>query len=364
MRFFPRSILSALALVLLASLIPGAQSQAQTVYVNRCTAGSGDGSPSNPYNTLTRAVDLAPPGSTLVVQGGSYPERLTIGQLSNQKNLTITAQRGPALIGGYFVGIQENICVPVTRREGTPFDPNSPANCAGNPPGARAKLYYPAAAPGDAPVACGGPFPLIVYAHARRFIDYPLCDWSQPGPPVDQDYRQLDGILTRLAAAGIIVVSVDVSWSGDALTERSFMVDALAYARDENARPGSRLQGAVNLVRVGLMGHSTGGEAAIRAAACLNGRCPPELRLADVRVSAVALLAPGFEADDPHESLDVMGMNAPVLIIYGTKDTQQVHDDPLKVYGMAGRPKHLVIVTGANHYGYTDGICIGGGGGG
>jgi hypothetical protein len=53
-----------------------------------------------------------------------------------------------------------------------------------------------------------------------------------------------------------------------------------------------------------------------------------------------------------------MGMNAPVLIIYGTKDTQQVHDDPLQVYGMAGRPKHLVVVTGANHYGYTDGICI------
>lgn len=25
---------------------------------------------------------------------------------------------------------------------------------------------------------------------------------------------------------------------------------------------------------------------------------------------------------------------------------------------MANPPKHLVVVTGANHYGYTDGICI------
>jgi len=53
----------------------------------------------------------------------------------------------------------------------------------------------------------------------------------------------------------------------------------------------------------------------------------------------------------------VFGMASPALVIYGTNDTQQVHDDPLKIYGMASPPKYLVIVTGANHYGYTDGIC-------
>jgi hypothetical protein len=302
-------------------------------------------------------VEQAVPGSIIVLQGGSYPERLTIGQLSNQKNLTITAQRGPALIGGYFVGMQENICVPVTQREGTPFNPNSPANCAGagTPPGVHAKLYYPGTAPSDAPVSCGGPFPLIVYAHAVRF--QALCDWSHPGP-ANEDYRHVEGLLTRLAAAGIIVISVDVSWAGDNITEASVMVDALAYALNEDARPGSRLQGAVASFQVGLMGHSTGGAAAIHAAACLNSRCPPQLRLAGVRVGAVGLLAPGFEGG-PHDAADVRGMNAPVLVIHGTKESdQQVGNGPLTIYEMANSPKYLVVVAGANHYGYTDGICI------
>jgi len=93
MRLFPKPILSALALVLLAG-VASVPLQAQQVYVNGCAAGPGDGSPSDPYNTLTRAVTEAAPGCTLVVQGGSYPERLTI-----QKNLTITASGGPVLVG-------------------------------------------------------------------------------------------------------------------------------------------------------------------------------------------------------------------------------------------------------------------------
>jgi nitrous oxidase accessory protein NosD len=108
MRSVVNPILTGLVLVLLTGLVAGAQSQAQTVYVNGCAAGPGNGSLSNPYNTLTRAVDLAPPGSPLVVQSGSYPERLTI-----EKKLTITASGGPVLIGQYYVGTQE-ICIPIS----------------------------------------------------------------------------------------------------------------------------------------------------------------------------------------------------------------------------------------------------------
>jgi hypothetical protein len=360
MRVFFNSILSVFTLTLLVghfsartSTTIGSPQQADgNPPVIGAAAGPSDSAQSRPCISLSQIVEQAAPGSTLVLQGGSYPERLTI-----QKRLTITAQRGPALIGGYFVGMQENICVPVTQREGTPFNPNSPANCAsaGNPPGVRAKLYYPAAAPGDAPVGCGGPFPLIVYAHAVRNGD--LCDWSNPGPK-QRDYLQAEGLLTRLAAAGIIVISVDLSWANENITEASVMVDAVAYALNENARSGSRLHGAVASFQMGLMGHSTGGAAAIHAAACLNGLCPPQLRLAGVRVGAVGLLAPGFEGG-PHDSDDVRGMNAPVLVIHGTNESdQQVGNGPLTIYEMANSPKSLVVVAGANHYGYTDGICI------
>jgi hypothetical protein len=144
------------------------------------------------------------------------------------------------------------------------FDLSSLVNCADSPPGARAKLYYPATTTGK--VACGQPFPLIIYVHGRR-NDCPLCDWSHPGP-TSEDYHQAEGLLRRLAAAGVLVISVDVSWvQSDDISKGAIIVNALAYALGENARSGALLQGAVNPARVGLMGHSTGGSGAIRAAA-------------------------------------------------------------------------------------------------
>jgi hypothetical protein len=65
----------------------------------------------------------------------------------------------------------------------------------------------------------------------------------------------------------------------------------------------------------------------------------------------VGLLAPAYEG--------VSASPFPMLVIYGTNDTpNQVGDGPLKVYGHANAPKHLVVLTGANHFGYTDSICI------
>src|SRR5262249_42428561 len=172
MRIFPKLILSVLILVLLACIAP-ISLQAQQVNVNSCVLGPGDGSLFNPFNTLTRAVASSAPGSTLAVQTGSYPEHLTI-----QKNLTITAIGGQVLVGEYYVGTQE-ICVPIIDQT-YGLDFTFSVNCAGNLPGVRAKLYYPTTSPGGATVACGKPFPLIVYAHGKRFISYysPLCDWS------------------------------------------------------------------------------------------------------------------------------------------------------------------------------------------
>jgi dienelactone hydrolase len=343
MRFFAKPILSTFALVLLAGLIPGAQSQAQTVYVSGCAAGPGDGSPSNPYKTLTRAVEQTPPGSTLVVQGGSYPERLTI-----QKRLTITASGGPVQIGQYFVGTQE-ICVPITDRSCGSFENQNLVNCGGDPPSVHAKLYYPAVGPGNAPMACGGPFPLIIYAHGKRLCPL-LCDWSHPGP-IQEDYRQAEGLLAPLAALGFIVVSVDVTWSlTTTLGKAMIILNTLAFVRDENRRAGSLLKGAVNLTRVALAGHSTGATAAVEAVRNLRmNLCGRNLGLDGIRIAALALLAPGLYTDP---------INAPVLVMYGTEDKQQVGDDPLRQYGSASPPKHLVIISGANHYGYTDGICV------
>lgn len=93
MRFVLKPLFIILTLVPLVAMAP-LSPQAQEVYVDRCAFGGGDGSRDNPYNTLPRAVAEALPGSTLVVQTGTYPERFNI-----QKNLTITAVGGPVRIG-------------------------------------------------------------------------------------------------------------------------------------------------------------------------------------------------------------------------------------------------------------------------
>src|SRR5262249_48281383 len=254
---------------------------------------------------------------------------------------------GQVLVGEYYVGTQE-ICVPIIDQT-YGLDFTFSVNCAGNLPGVRAKLYYPTTSPGGATVACGKPFPLIVYAHGKRFISYysPLCDWSNPGP-INEDYRQADGILSALAAAGFIVISVDVTAAlQDISGKAEIMLNTIAFARNENARSGSPLAGAVNLSRVGLAGPSIGGGAAIEAANCLQENCHPRLNLGGIRAAALGLLAPGS-----YTSSDISQVNAPVLVIYGTRDSQQVQNQPLEIYGFANQPKHLVMVTGANHFGY------------
>ena len=54
----------------------------------------------------------------------------------------------------------------------------------------------------------------------------------------------------------------------------------------------------------------------------------------------------------------------PVLILHGTQDTSTfgAQNAPLDIFAAASATKHLVKIDGANHFGYTDGICIPGDG--
>ncbi|MCH7478822.1 MAG: hypothetical protein IIA14_12085, partial [SAR324 cluster bacterium] len=112
---------------------------------------------------------------------------------------------------------------------------------------------------------CGGPFPVVVYAHGHRTPTEVLCSWSDPGP-VHQDYLQAEEILTRLATSGMIVISPDVSCGEFNIGRASVMLNALAYLRDEHGSSGSVLEGGVDMRRIGLAGHSRGGGGAIFAA--------------------------------------------------------------------------------------------------
>src|SRR5262245_501168 len=93
MRLFLKPVL----MILVSILLPGgppAPAQAQTYYVDSYAEGGGDGSPSRPYDTFSRAVEEVRPGSTLIIRKGSYAALFPI-----QKKLTLEGEGGPVQIG-------------------------------------------------------------------------------------------------------------------------------------------------------------------------------------------------------------------------------------------------------------------------
>jgi len=309
------------------------QSHAQ-IYVDACASGFFEnGTLLFPYKTLAKAVEHANafPGSNIIMKGGVYPEALTISD-----PLTMTAYDGSALIGGYSVGWRD-VILELSSGQFT-----------------NARVYYPAWSGGqNTQIAspCEGGFPGIVYAHGKRVSDN-LCSWCDDALRTDitKDYLQAEGILARLASSGII--SISFNWHGLTIHYHwwepskdhiaQYVIDAITYL-------GNEFGDDIDMKHAGLIGHSTGGAAVIKAAEILSiDRNPPAL------IKGVGLIAPSYPF--MQSNLNPIG---PVLVINGTREHPcQVGLQPLEIYCEAAPPKHLVYVTGANHFGYTDGICL------
>ncbi|XYH99048.1 alpha/beta hydrolase [Sorangium sp. So ce1128] len=201
-----------------------------------------------------------------------------------------------------------------------------------------ALLYYPAQADGEeAPLSPGGPYPVVAIAHERRL----RTSAATPGAPVDvdQDYRQLAGVMAHLSRWGLVVIAPDLSWltPDDAPLRRAAVLrDALSHLR-----AGSRGPLLADFDRVGLLGHGLGAQAAL----ALSLDASPLFH-----IRAVALLAPAGELERAPR-IEALAPR-PVLVVRGTADPIAA-DLPAALYDRARAPKHLVTVPGANHFGYT-----------
>lgn len=132
------------------------------------------------------------------------------------------------------------------------------------------RVWYP-----DGP----GPFPLVLIVHGNHH----MMDFSDPG------YEYLGELF---ASRGIIFVSIgenflNMSWTDIRMFGIRGLVDEeaargwillknLELFRTWNATPGTPFSGKVDMDRIGLIGHSRGGEAAVVAAELNNMPCYPE----------------------------------------------------------------------------------------
>jgi hypothetical protein len=332
---FPKTLARGWFLTLMAFsfLIPIHLCQAQ-IYVDPCAPVEGDGSQANPFKTLVSAVDKAKttPGSdNIVMKSGEYLETLTIDEA-----VTLTAQGGSAFVGRAGGLGWRNMSINV-----------------GNGLTTNARAYYPSNGNGEnAAISCGTTFPVIVYVHGKRNPGQSvLCSWCDNELRTDntRDYLQAEGMIKRLASNGAIVVSFD--WHTLTIHENEIG----SYALDVLNHMGNEFGSNIDLNNVGLIGHSTGGAAVMYTAQSLYRNGNPS--------KGIALIAPAFPL---HPNLlgmgdetDLINLYGPVLVVHGTNEhCCQVGTSPLKIYCQTTTPKHLVVITGANHFGYTEGICL------
>lgn len=247
----------------------------------------------------------------------------------------------------------------VTRAE---YDYGDDALRFGSPPNefpteVRAVVYYPTN-------LATGPFPVVVFLHGWHptcylgtgaYLEWPCAAGHEPIP----SYRGYEYEQQILASHGYIVVSIsangvnakDTRFQDVGMLWRAVLLqrhlDQWNTFNTKGAAPfGTTFVGAVDLTRVGTMGHSRGGEGVARHYVYNREQGSPYGLL------AVLPLAP---VNFSREVMD--GVNLNVLLPYcdgDVSDLQGVHfyDDSRYIAGDTTN-KHITMVFGSNHAFYN-----------
>ncbi|MDX6458166.1 MAG: hypothetical protein QOE55_1863 [Acidobacteriaceae bacterium] len=192
-----------------------------------------------------------------------------------------------------------------------------------------ATVRYPAQSSGlDAAVAAGS-FPLVVIVYGNSG-----CDTS---------YLGYDYLLDHLASHGFIAVSIYAPIGVMIETRAGAILAHINLMTQNNSNPGL-FQGHIDLGHVGIIGHSRGGEAVVRAA----------------RINAVEGLGwniQGGVSIAPTDYFHYGDPGVPLLVIYGSNDGDVAGTWPdrtcFNIYDEAGRPRSFIFVYGATHDQYN-----------
>ena len=207
----------------------------------------------------------------------------------------------------------------------------------------------------------GGPYPLVLFLHGNHSTCYKgnrtRFQWPcREGWRPLQNHAGYDYIAKPLASHGYIVVSVSANGVNalgsrlpdTAMRQRGELLDKhLRLWRRWSSAPGgpfgARFVGAVDMTRIGTMGHSRGGEGVVWHKVVDDARPTP------FGIDAVLALAP---VDFTRITIN----EVPFAVMLPTcdgdvSDLQGVHFFDDSRYNLPGDPgaKHTVTVFGANH---------------
>jgi dienelactone hydrolase len=290
--------------------------------------------------TLAAVVAVA----IAVATGGSSPGRArttasvrSTGATASRSSTTSSASSSatPVASAPYRVGVTS-----VTFDE-----PATPGTATGHSPsGAPIRtlstiVRYPAngtpdagAHPGAVPAARSGPFPLVVFSQgfdiSAEAYSWLLDAWARAGYVVaDPTYP-----LTDPDTPGGVNEQDIVNHPADL----RFAISSLLAARGDRK---SVLHGLVNPARVGIIGHSDGGDTSLAVAA--NSCCR------DAAVKAAVILS-GAEFAGFGGTYYGAG-SVPLLVVQGSADTVNIPGCSAQIYGAAPRPKYYLNIGGAEH---------------
>jgi dienelactone hydrolase len=188
-----------------------------------------------------------------------------------------------------------------------------------------ATVRYPAQYGGiDAPFAPGA-FPLVVIMHGNSGMD--------------TSYRGYNYLLDHLASWGFVAMSIYAPVGVMIETRARAILAHIGIMAQNNANPGL-FQGHIDLSQIGILGHSRGAEAVVRAARINTA----EALGWNIRAGISIAPTDYFHYGDP---------GIPLLVIYGANDGDVSGSWPdrtcFDIYDEAGRPRSFVFVYGGTH---------------
>lgn len=189
-------------------------------------------------------------------------------------------------------------------------------------------------------------FPLVVFGHGRFFQN---GVWQT-------NHLQAAYLMERLASWGIVATSVNLGVVGQfgnpagipqrgeiflATLERTLDVD------NQAGTPPAGLQAAIDGTKLGLLGHSRGGEGAV-AGAVLN-----LLQSSPLPILAVGTIAP---TDFENYSLPA---DLPYMSLYGSKDGDVNNGWPIELHDQCESEERVFeYIHGANHFWFTESLVF------